>query len=106
MLAATATADPELFRRKGRADTAAAALCWIAAKANNLLSTPGGMAAGELAERFGLKGSPSQRARVFLAALDVPRFPATSSLGRPELLTSRTRASLIRRRDLALHDAD
>ncbi len=106
LLAATATADPELFRRKGRADTAAAALCWIAAKANNLLSTPGGMAAGELAERFGLKGSPSQRARVFLAVLDVPRFAATSSLGRPELLTSRTRASLIRRRDLALHDAD
>ncbi len=105
VLAITAAADPEIFRRKGRADTAAAALCWIAAKANNLLSTPGGMAAGELAERFGLKGSPSQRAQVFLAALDAPRFGATSSLGRPDLLTSRTRASLIRRRDLALNDA-
>ncbi len=106
VLAITAAADPEIFRRKGRADTAAAAVCWIAAKANNLVSSPGGMSSSELAQRFGLKANPSQRAKVFLAALDVPRFFATSSLGRPDLLTSRTRAAIVRRRDLALRDAD
>lgn len=106
VLTLTAATDPEIFRRRGRAETAAAAVCWIVAKANDLVSTPAGMAAGELAERFGVKGSPSQRAQVFLAAIDVPRFAYTSSLGRPDLLTSSTRAAIIRRRDLALADAD
>ncbi|MEO6999379.1 MAG: DUF6398 domain-containing protein [Terracoccus sp.] len=106
VLALAAAGEPDIFRRKGRADTAAAAVGWIAAKANDLISTRGGMAAGELAERFGVKGSPSQRAQVFLSSIGAPRFNDTSALGRPDLLTSATRASLIRRRDLALADDD
>lgn len=104
VLALAAAGDPDIFRRKGRADTAAAAVGWIAAKANNLVSTRDGMAAGELAERFGIKGSPSGRAQVFLSAIGAPHFTDASALGRPDLLTSATRASLIRRRDLALAD--
>ena len=36
LLAALATADPDIFRRRARADTAAAAVCWIVGRANGL----------------------------------------------------------------------
>src|SRR6185312_6583742 len=36
LLADAAAADPNIFRRRGRAETAAAAVCWIVGKANGL----------------------------------------------------------------------
>ena len=47
--------DPEVFRRTGRAETAAAALVWTVGKANDLFEQrPGGMQVRDLMSHFGL----------------------------------------------------
>lgn len=90
--AKVAAADPVIFRRKGADDTAAAALVWIVAKANEAIGYYGFPAVGDLMAHFGRSGSPSGRAHPMLtaagAAQSIYHMPA---LGDTRLLTSRMR---------------
>lgn len=94
-----ASADPAIFRRRSRDDTAAAAVTWIAAKANDRLSHSGSGTVTAMMAHFGLSGSPSQRAQPMLRALGVDGWAYDIDLGDPELLTSTAREGIIRRRD-------
>lgn len=101
LLARVSAGDPAIFRRKGAANTAAGAICWIIAKANDRLNgNTGGFAAKDLLAHFGVKGSVSQRAEVMLraAGIDDQQFGAMR-LGTPALLTSDMRRHLIEMRD-------
>jgi Domain of unknown function (DUF6398) len=103
LLADVAAGDPEVFRRKGRAETAAAAVCWIVGKANELFSAePGGLQVKELAAHFGLgRGNMSQRSEAFLRAIDVDphhRYEGME-LETPRYLVARRRAEILEERD-------
>lgn len=108
LLARVATGDPQVFRRKGRADTAAAALCWAVGKANSLFgpalfgSWGGGvMSVQEMMAHFGLTGSVSQRAHTLLKAAGIVNDSPYGEvmLGSPDLLVSTRRQELIEARD-------
>lgn len=91
-----------LQRRNARVEISAAAVCWIIAKANDALGEgTGQMFAKDLLARFGVTGSVSQRAHVFLAAAgcDRPSNMLTINLGFPELLVSTRRRALLELRD-------
>ena len=75
-LARAAAVDPGIFRRKGAATRAAAAVCWAVGRANDSVACPGALPARELLEWFG--------------AMD---------LGSPDLLTAARRRELATRRD-------
>ena len=100
LLARAAAGDPEIFRRRGRAETAAGAICWIIGKANDLFSPT--IQVKDLMSFFGIgQGSVSQRSEAFLRAIDVDpadRF-GTMNLGSPDYLTSTRRAEIITLRD-------
>jgi hypothetical protein len=96
-LADVAAADPAIFRRRSKDETAAGAVCWIVAKANRRLGH--GDTAPMLAA-LGLTGSVSQRAQPMLAAIGVEEFHTWHShLGSPRYLTSARRRDLIERRE-------
>jgi len=101
-LSRVASGDPGVFRRRGRADTAAAAVCWIVGKANDLFSPAGaGMRVKDLMAHFGLQqGSVSQRATTLLRAggFSTDHYRGVD-LGSPELLVSSCRRSILERRD-------
>ncbi|ADB76295.1 hypothetical protein Gobs01_02272 [Geodermatophilus obscurus DSM 43160] len=98
LLAAVADGDPAVFRRRGRAETAAAAICWLVAKANRSLG-PGGPQAQELLGWFGVR-SASQRSEPMLAAIGVdPHQPGERALESPTYLTAARRRQLIADRD-------
>jgi uncharacterized protein DUF6398 len=98
LLAAVAAGDPAVFRRRGRPETAAAAICWLVAKANRSLS-PDGLPARELLGWFGV-GSASQRSAPMLAAIGVdPHQPGERELESPAYLTAARRRRLIADRD-------
>lgn len=100
LLADVAAAEPQVFRRRGRADTAAAAIVWTVARANNRLSArAGGLTATALGEWFGV-ADPAQRATTMLKALDVPDATRYSlSLGTVRYLTSARREAIVETRD-------
>ena len=105
-LAKVARAAPGVLRRRGRADTAAAAVCWTVGKANELFSpSGGGMRVKDLVEHFDLaQGSVSQRAATLMRAAGVGpaygRYAAWDvSLGDPGLLVSLRRRRIIELRD-------
>jgi hypothetical protein len=104
LLADAAAGDPEIFRRRSRAATAAAAICWMAGKANSLFDrepvTPK-RAVRDLAEYFGLGGSSvSQRSGPLLRAIGVdPQQYGRMDLGSPRYLTGARRARIIAHRD-------
>jgi hypothetical protein len=103
-LAAVATGDPAVFRRAARAQTAAAAVCWIIGKANDLFTQSGdGLRAKDLVAHFGLPGgSPSQRAATLLRAAGLrDHTSGTIDLGSPRYLVSSRRRRIIERRDQA-----
>ena len=102
LLAAVASGDPAVFRRKARADTAAAAICWIIGKANELFEpSAGGMLAKDLTAHFGSNGgSPSQRAATLLRAAGLRDATyGTIALDSPRYLVSAQRRRIIERRD-------
>jgi len=103
LLADIVAADAGIFRRRGRADTAAAAIAWIVGKANELFDAHGdGLAIGDLTRWFGLSGSPSQRAGTMLASLGIAADAYDGMhLGTPRYLTSEHRRRIIQRRDIA-----
>ena len=102
LLAAAAAGNPAVFRRRGRADTAAAAICWAIGRANDLF-TPyaGAMLVKDLLAWFGISSpSVSQRGATLVraAGFDGDRFTYHSVLGR-ELLVSSRRRRIMERRD-------
>jgi hypothetical protein len=100
-LARVASGDPGVFRRKARPETAAAAVCWVIGKANDLFRWPGGgFQVQDLMFHFGLKGSVSQRAGTLLkaAGLDTGTYRGVC-LGSPALLVSGRRRRVMELRD-------
>lgn len=100
-LTRVAVGDPQIFRRKARSDTAAAALVWIVGKANGLFGGPGGRHVKELAAHLGVaQPTVSQRAKTMLAAAGISdRFYGNPILGSPDLLTSARRREIMTMRD-------
>lgn len=100
VLARVASAGPDAFRRRVKAETSAAAVCWIVGKANDLFSPSGrGMLVRDLMGHFGL-ASASQRAK---ALLDAGGFPADRyggvDLGSAAFLVSTRRGRILQQRD-------
>lgn len=103
LLARVAAGNPDFFRRRGRSDTAAAALCFLVGKANYLFSAHrGGMSIKNLMEHFRLsQGSVSQRAGSLLKGTGIPlrdRY-GDFTLASPELLVSARRRNILEARD-------
>jgi hypothetical protein len=102
LLELIAKGDPEVFRRKARADTAAAAVCWIVGKDNDLFGpSPGGLLVKDLMAHFGIhQGGVSQRAATFLkaAGFDYDGY-GEIRLGSPRLLVSARRRHIVELRD-------
>ncbi|MEX0835709.1 MAG: DUF6398 domain-containing protein, partial [Nitriliruptor sp.] len=103
VLADVAATDPGIFTGRGHARTAAAAIAWIVGRANGLFDSWGaGWSIGEMTEWFGVSGSPSQRARRMLQALDVDGDAHQGiSLGTSRLLTGERRRQFVQQRDAA-----
>lgn len=100
VLARVASEGPEVFRRKARADTAAAAVVWIAGKANGQCKQASdGLRSSDIARHFNVKSSPSQRAGVMLRAGGFRDGTFEVELGAPDYLTAERREQIIRRRD-------
>lgn len=100
LLADVAAADPQVFRRRGRTDTAAAAIAWVVGKANRVFDTHRtGVAVADVVGWFGVAGSPSQRAATMLKALGIDADSYGMDLGTPRYLVSAHRRELVRRRD-------
>ena len=99
-LSRAAAADPDIFRRRGRTDTAAAAICWIIGKANDLFKRT--MLVKELMGHFGRgQGNVSQRSEALLRAIGVDPHDRYGSmnLGSPDYLTSTRRERIRTLRD-------
>ena len=100
LLADAAAGDPQIFRRRGKAEMTAAAVCWIAGKANALFdpTAPGPtMQVKQLMAHFGLVTSASQRSAMLLRAIGVEpdnRY-VVMSLGTPRYLTGARRAQIL-----------
>lgn len=101
LLDMAASGDPSVFRRKGKPEMSAAAICWLIGQANEALGPYGRLQVQELMAHFGLKGSASQRARVLLeaAGLEWDQEPGRMDLRVPELLVSGRREQLVELRD-------
>jgi hypothetical protein len=100
LLGRAAAADPGIFRRRGRATTAAAAVCWIIGKANDLFTAQ--MLVKDLMDFFGIgQGSVSQRSEPLLRAIGVNPHDRYGSmnLSSPDYLTSTRRSQIITLRD-------
>lgn len=99
LLADVVAGDAEVFRRRGRTDTAAAAIAWAVARANGQLRS-GRLTAKELLVCFGVSGSVSQRASTLLKAAGIESFSAYGTrLGSPRYLTSGCRREILDIRD-------
>lgn len=100
LLGRAAAADPGIFRRRGQAETAAAAICWIIGKANDLFTAQ--LLVKDLMGFFGIgPGSVSQRSEPLLRAIGVDphdRYWGVD-LGSADYLTSTRRAQIITLRD-------
>lgn len=100
VLSRAAAQDPEIFRRRGRAETAAGAICWIIGKANHLFNAQ--LQVKDLMAGFGIRqGSVSQRSEALLRAIgvDPSRRYGGMDLGSADYLTSTRRAQIIALRD-------
>jgi hypothetical protein len=106
-LARVAVGDPRVFRRRGRIEGAAAAVCWVIGKANKLFSpAEGGVYVKDMAAFFDVSASNvSQRAGTLMKAAggtsdDYYHHSSWHvSLGSPDLLVSRRRQRIIELRD-------
>lgn len=100
VLARIARRGPEVFRRRGRAETAAAAICWAVRRANTEFAPAAeGPMQKDLLLHFGLTGSVSQRARTMLRAAGFPDDRAAFTLGSPDYLVAARRRWMVERRD-------
>ena len=101
LLARVASKEPELFSRKGRAETAAAALVWIVGKANNLFEQrSGGIQVRDLMNHFGLRqSSVAQRGATILRAGGFHDDTYIVRLGAPDYLVAARRRRIIKIRN-------
>jgi hypothetical protein len=103
LLARAAAGDPAVFRRRASSVTAAAAICWIAGKDNDLFNLYyGPLRVKDLMAHFGLaQGGVSQRAETLMKAAGFDPYARRWDLrlGSPELLVSRRRRRIIELRD-------
>jgi Domain of unknown function (DUF6398) len=102
VLARVASREPEVFRRKGRAETAAAALVWIVGKANDLFEQQrtGGMQVRDLMSHFGLgQSTVAQRAATMLRAGGFRDDTYIVRLGSPDYLVAARRRRIINMRE-------
>jgi Domain of unknown function (DUF6398) len=101
VLARVASRDPDVFCRKGRTETAAAALVWIVGKANDLFEQrSGGMQVRDLMSHFGLRQSSiSQRAATMLRAGGFHDDTYVVRLGSPDYLVAARRRRIIKMRN-------
>lgn len=105
LLCDIATGDPAVFRRRGKATTAAAALCWLVGKANPLFDREAGtgphLAVKHLTAHFGVStGSVSQRSEALLRAVGAdPHDVGGKDLGSARYLTGPQRARILTARD-------
>ncbi len=101
VLARVAFRGPEIFCRKGRAETAAAALVWMVGKANGLFEQrTGGMQVRDLMSHFGLRqSSVAQRAATMLRAGGFNDDTYIVRLGSPDYLVAARRRRIIRMRE-------
>jgi len=110
VLARVATGDPEVFRRQGRVETAAAAVVWIVGKANGLFEKRPGqirLQVKELMAHMGLgNGTVSQRAATMLRAGGFSDDTYVVCLGSPDLLIAAHRQWLATERDFVRRLAD
>jgi len=97
LLAQVARNGPEVFRRRGRADTAAAAICWSVGRANHVFDQRrGGLTQKALLAHFGAQqGSIPQRAATLLRAGGFAPHTFDLSLGSPRYLVSRRRQHIV-----------
>jgi hypothetical protein len=104
LLSMAAAGDPNVFRRRGKSETAAAAVCWIIGKANDAFGLYGGLQVQELLAHFGLTGSVSQRAQTMLnaAGFEWDQEPGQMDLATPDLLVSGRREQIMELRDRCL----
>ncbi|CAM3434780.1 DUF6398 domain-containing protein [Mycolicibacterium frederiksbergense] len=99
VLARVASRAPQVFRRKGRVETAAAAVVWIAGKANGMFDYGSRLRTSDIVRHFDIKSSPSQRGEVMLRAGGFPSDSFDVKLGSPDYLVSTRREWIIGRRD-------
>ncbi len=97
VLARIARTWPEPLRR-GRAETAAAAICTAVDRANWIPKAPNVVQKYVLAH-FGLRSSVTERMRTLLDAGDFPRNTLQFSLGSPDYLASGRRRYIMEKRD-------
>jgi hypothetical protein len=102
VLAMAARGDPAVFRRRASSVTAAASVCWIVGKDNDLFTPArGGILVKDLMAHFGLAPSGvSQRAETLMraAGFDTSARRWGLRLGDPELLVSGRRRRIIKLR--------
>lgn len=100
-LSAVVAGEPDIFRRRGSTASAAAVIAWLVGRANGVIASGGSsMPAGDLWPYFGLKSGASQRGPTFRRAAGLEAYGLTTTLGRPEWLTSAARRQITERRDL------
>ena len=103
LLRRAAVGDPNVFRRRAKAETAAAAICWAVGTANGLFfvrSSHTQVLVRDVQAFFGIGGSPSQRASTLLRAAGIAQKGLGAvALGTPDLLVGPFRRQLITRRD-------
>ncbi len=109
LLADVAAGDPAVFRRRSRAATAAAALCWLIGKNNSLFDADPGtpkLAVKRLTGHLGVTGSMSQRSEALMRAIGVdphghedPGDHGHRELGSVRYLTGPRRAQILAHRD-------
>lgn len=102
LLAAIARRSGAVLRR-GRTDTTAAGIVWLAATANRACERRG-VRYKEVAAHLGLSSALSSRAHTLLNALTSSRGRRPDELGDARLLTSARRRELIEERDLLVDD--
>jgi hypothetical protein len=102
LLARAAAGRPDLFRRKGRAETAAAAVVWIIGKANGVFGMWGsGLLVKDVLGHFGIRnGGVSQRASTLLEAAGCDSHTYDLRLGSPDYLVAHRRRRIIEFRDM------
>jgi hypothetical protein len=99
LLATIAVTGPEVFRRRGRSDTAAGAICWAVCQANGSFDQRrGGLTQKALGEHLGLTGGGGlgARATTMLAAGGFDTG-GDIALGSPAYLVARRRRDIIAR---------
>lgn len=100
LLGRVAAGDPALLRRRASPTRGAAAVAWIIHRANHESFGPE-LLVQDLLAKFGVHGSVSQRAEPMLRAIgvDPSQRYIWINVAAGDLLTSKTRAAIIRMRD-------